>query len=383
MRDVRPPGPPPPRAPGAFVFAALLALLAAALLLAEPRAPAPAAPPQLATLSVRRPGRAAFAGAIAGTATGAAPPGASTAAARAAAAGEPLDLRVIILSQARPLPATNTPLTLAERAAWLADGRAAALGARKRAAVRDVSLARVDAARFAVAYSFLLTAPDPAAAAAQAVEDGASGAAGAAAAAAAMRLLEDENATHGDLRFADSTAEDADLSMKVWLELRAAAALGDHLFLLKCDDDHMVFYDRLLPELLERAPREFLLWGRQGSGATFEGDPTQYTNSAYVMSADVVDAVAADVQASTCHNSPGEDFCMGRSATAGFGAVLRNDERWFNDDTGDPSLCLCKPWTLEDGDALLVHHVRPQLLEAFARNKTRFAEMRYPDRSYL
>ena len=140
---------------------------------------------------------------------------------------------------------------------------------------------------------------------------------------------------------------------------------------------------RLLPELLERAPREFLLWGRQGSGATFEGDPTQYTNSAYVMSADVVDAVAADVQASTCHNSPGEDFCMGRSATAGFGAVLRNDERWFNDDTGDPSLCLCKPWTLEDGDALLVHHVRPQLLEAFARNKTRFAEMRYPDRSYL
>ena len=168
----------------------------------------------------------------------------------------------------------------------------------------------------------------------------------------------------------------------MWLALRAAAERADAPFLLKVDDDHMVFYDRLLQEL-QALPRRGLLWGRRGSGASFEGDATAYTNSAYLMSEDVLRAVAADAEAGTCaHPAPGEDYCIGRSATGKVGAELVDDGRWHNDDDGDPRLCLCRRWTLEDASSLVVHHVRPQLMEAFARNKTGFALMRFPDRNY-
>lgn len=230
--------------------------------------------------------------------------------------------------------------------------------ARKRAAVRIASLSRL-VGRCA-SHHFLLTRPRDA---------------------GEQRSLTEENSTHGDLRYADSAAEDWDLAKKVWLEVRAAAARANAAFLLKVDDDHMVFYDRLLDQL-QNLPRERLLWGRRGSGAVFEGDPTVYTNNAYLMSADVVRAVADDAAAGTCLKMPGDDYCIGRSATGRGGAELIDDPRWFNDDKGDERVCLCRHWTLADEDALVVHHVRPQLLEAFARNKTLFEEMRFPDRNY-
>jgi hypothetical protein len=236
-----------------------------------------------------------------------------------------------------------------------------AASVRKRAAVRRASLPTVPAATYRVGYLFLLTRPPDA---------------------EARSLLAAENATFGDLHFADDTVRDADLAKKVWLGLRAAAELADAPFFLKVDDDHMVFYDRLLQEL-EALPRRGLLWGRRGSGANFEGDPVVYTNNAYLMSEDVLQAVAADADAGTCaHPVPGEDYCTGRSATGPGKAELFDDTRWHNDDDGDPRLCLCRRWTLEDESSIVVHHVKPQLMEAFVANKTLFAIMRYPDRNY-
>jgi hypothetical protein len=246
-----------------------------------------------------------------------------------------LDLRVMILSQAA--------------------------SARKRAAVRLASLSTVDAASFRVAYFFLLTRPPGE------IE---------------RKALVAENVTNGDLHYADDTVRDNDLAQKVWLALRAVAELADASFFLKVDDDHMVFYDRLLQEL-QALPRRGLLWGRRGSGANFEGDPTVYTNNAYLMSLDVLQAVAADADAGTCaHPVPGEDYCLGRSATSKGGAELVDDSRWHNDDDGDPRLCLCRRWTLDDTSSIVVHHVKPQLMEAFATNKTKFALMLFPDRNY-
>ena len=111
--------------------------------------------------------------------------------------GFPLDLRVMILSMAS--------------------------SARKRAAVRLASLPTVDASAFRVGYLFLLTQPPG--------EE-------------AQRALSEENATFGDLHFADDAVLDADLAMKVWRALGEAAARADAPFFLKLDDDHMVFYDR-------------------------------------------------------------------------------------------------------------------------------------------
>ena len=249
--------------------------------------------------------------------------------------GLPLDLRVMILSMAS--------------------------SSRKRAAVRLASLPTVDASAFRVGYLFLLTRPPD--------EE-------------ARRALAEENATFGDLHFADDAVLDADLAMKVWRALGEAAARADAPFFLKLDDDHMVFYDRLLAAL-EMLPRSGLLWGRRGSGANFEGDPVVYTNNAYLLSKDVLQAVAADAQAGSCsHPVPGEDYCTGRSATGAGGAALIDDNRWHNDDEGLEHLCLCRHWTLEDETSIVVHHVKPQVMEAFATNKTRFAEMRFPDRNY-
>ena len=231
----------------------------------------------------------------------------------------------------------------------------------KRAAVRLASLPTISLANsYRISYFFVLSRPS------------------------SYELLESirlENESYGDLRFADDSASDNDLSKKVWLTLRSVAARKNTKFLLKIDDDHMVFYDRLMNEL-ENLSTQRLLWGRRGSGAVSEHDRTIYTNNAYLMSADVLDRVAEDIEAGTCGNLPGEDYCMGRSATGKGGAELFDDHRWFNDDDGDPRLCLCKHWTLEDTSALVIHHVRPQLMEAYARNKTLFSQMRYPDRNY-
>jgi hypothetical protein len=233
--------------------------------------------------------------------------------------------------------------------------------ARKRAAVRLASLSTLDAELHLVSYYFAITRPPEGSEAA--------------------RALAAENATHGDLRFTAEGVADTDLAQKVWQEIRAAAECADARYWLKLDDDHMCFYDRLMAEL-PLLPAERLLWGRRGSGAVFEGDPTIYTNNAYLMSADVLQQVASDALAGSCLKLPGDDYCIGRSATTIGAAVLVDDPRWHNDDDGDPALCLCRHWTLEDTNSIVVHHVMPQLMEAFATNKTRFAEMRYPDRLY-
>ena len=245
-----------------------------------------------------------------------------------------LDLQVVILSQAA--------------------------NARKRAAVRLASLSTLDAEAYSASYYFSLTRP---------------------ASPGELEQLAAENETHGDLRFSPEGVQDVDLARKVWLEVRAAAAANASRFWIKLDDDHMVFYDRLF-ENLSLMPQSRLLWGRRGSGAISEFDATLYTNNAYLMSADVLQAVAADPSAATCFKLPGDDYCIGRSATTAGSAELVDDPRWHNDDDGDPSLCLCRRWTLEDETSIVVHHVKPQVMEAFATNKTRFAEMRFPDRNY-
>ena len=226
-----------------------------------------------------------------------------------AGAARRLDLQVMILSQAA--------------------------NARKRAAVRLASLSTLDAEANSASYYFSLTRP---------------------ASPGELEQLAAENETHGDLRFSPEGVQDVDLARKVWLEVRAAAAANASRYWIKLDDDHMVFYDRLF-ENLSLMPQLRLLWGRRGSGAISEFDDTLYTNNAYLMSADVLQAVAADPSAATCFKLPGDDYCIGRSATTAGSAELVDDPRWHNDDDGDPSLCLCRRWTLEDETSIVVHHV--------------------------
>jgi hypothetical protein len=75
---------------------------------------------------------------------------------------------------------------------------------------------------------------------------------------------------------------------------------------------------------------------RRGSGAVFEGDPTIYTNNAYLMSADVLQQVASDALAGSCLKLPGDDYCIGRSATTVGAAVLIADSRWHMTMRGAP-----------------------------------------------
>ena len=242
---------------------------------------------------------------------------------------------------------------------------------RKRAAVRRVSLALVTQQRAAfdelddanltsralrVAYYFAITQPDDVAEVAE-------------------LLL--ENATHGDIYFTATGVDNIDLSRKVWEELRIAAHHGAARWFLKADDDHMIFYDLMLRELAG-SPSAGLFWGRRGTGHS-----GTYTNSAYLMSFDVLEAVSSDVRASTCGNDPGEDYCIGTAAIdrSGLVRLFRDDIRWYNDDNGLAHLCLCAHW-LEETPTLVVHHVRPQLMEAWADNRTLFQKMRYPDRNW-
>jgi hypothetical protein len=129
-------------------------------------------------------------------------------------------------------------------------------------------------------------------------------------------------------------------------------------------------------EKLKTLPSTNLLWGRQGSGYGPRG--SIYTNNAIFLSMDIVDRVALDEGASTCGKE--DDFCIGNSATR-HGAVIIDDHQWINDDTGQPNLCLCAPWTIES-DVIVVHHVHPEVMEAFVDNKDLFSKMRYPHRNY-
>lgn len=227
---------------------------------------------------------------------------------------------------------------------------------RKRNAVRRTTLSRIPFEEYSVQYYFFITKPDST---------------------TTQSSLLEENATYGDLSLAHEGYLDFDLSHKVWMELRRASSrsFGRPKFLLKCDDDHFIFYEKLFQKLIT-LPTTNLIWGRQGSGY---GPPGSiYTNNAVLMSMDIVDRVALDERASTCGKE--DDHCIGTSATR-HGAIIVDDHRWMNDDTGQANLCLCAPWTLET-DAIVVHHVHPEVMEAYVDDKELFSKMRFPHRNY-
>lgn len=222
------------------------------------------------------------------------------------------------------------------------------LGARKRAAVREASISLIDADKFAVAYYFLMSRPS----------------------APAMALqLQEENATTEDLVFCDDSIADIDLSRKYWVEMNHERRLNRSAYTMVGDDDLMVRYDLLLPEL-QFMPRVGFVWGRQG----LERD----MKSAVLMSRDLAAAFASDPAGPTCGRNA--DFCVSRSVMPRADRIF-NDERWHNDDRGDKNLCLCKEWTLES-ESLVIHHVTPFLLHTWASDKALFAELEYPIRSY-
>jgi len=226
----------------------------------------------------------------------------------------------------------------------------------KRKAVRRTTISRIPFLEYSVLYYFLITKPESQ---------------------TSQNTLIEENSTFGDISLAHEGIDDFDTSRKVWMELRLASArsFGRPKFILKCDDDHFIFYEKMF-EKLKTLPRTNLLWGRQGSGYGPRG--SIYTNNAIFLSMDIVDRVALDEGASTCGKE--DDFCIGNSATR-HGAVIIDDHQWINDDTGQPNLCLCAPWTIES-DVIVVHHVHPEVMEAFVDNKDLFSKMRYPHRNY-
>jgi len=227
---------------------------------------------------------------------------------------------------------------------------------RKRNAVRRTTLSRIPFMEYSVLYYFFVTKPDNV---------------------TAQTLLSEENATFGDISFADRRYPDFDTSHKVWMELKLASArlYGRPKFLLKCDDDHFIFYEKFF-EKLQTLSTTNLIWGRQGNGY---GPPGSiYTNNAVLMSMDIVDRVALDERASICGKE--DDHCIGTSATR-HGAQIVDDHQWMNDDIGEVDRCLCAPWTLES-NVIVVHHVHPEVMEAFVDDKELFTKMRYPHRNY-
>jgi hypothetical protein len=57
------------------------------------------------------------------------------------------------------------------------------------------------------------------------------------------------------------------------------------------------------------------------------------------------------------------------------------DTRWHNDNTGDPAVCVCKPFTLSS-DSILVHHIHRRLIDYYMTNRTVFALVGKPLRPY-
>lgn len=226
----------------------------------------------------------------------------------------------------------------------------------KRKAVRKTTIPRIPYQEYSVRYYFLITKPESL---------------------SLQNSLTEENSTFGDISFAQEGVADFDTSRKVWLELQLASirSYSRPKFVLKCDDDHFIFYEKLFQKL-KTLPKTNLLWGRQGSGYGPIG--SIYTNNAIFLSIDIVDRVSLDEGASTCGKE--DDFCIGNSATR-HGAIIIDDHQWINDDIGQENLCLCAPWTL-DSNVVVVHHVHPEVMEAFIDDKEHFSKMRYPHRNY-
>lgn len=175
----------------------------------------------------------------------------------------------------------------------LTPSRAQPNNAERRSTIR-YNLARTfDAARYSLAYYFLVTFNgDP----------------------GAWEAILAENATHGDIFLApfDRTQppgsppqliEDRDMVKKVWHEMAFAAEAGaargwQPRFWAKLDDDVTVLWDRFMPALEREMPDRGLVWCSQGSGAWAErgGYKGLYCNGPYLLSIDVVNKIASDVE---------------------------------------------------------------------------------------
>lgn len=232
--------------------------------------------------------------------------------------------------------------------------------AARRVGVREALAALLDATTYRVAFYWLMTEPTD------------------------TRVLVEvlaENATHGDIVFAPQSTADADLSRKVWDEMRHAArcGFGGSPFFLKLDDDAAVLWDRFLPTLYAEMPRSGLVWCSQGSAAGV------YCVGPYLMSADVVKALAAEENRELMEvlgDPTMEDKAItGWAWNKGYITAFGSDRRWHNNDMGSERICLCKPWTLTS-DSLVVHKVEYHQLHAWLTNKTFFALLGQPHNRY-
>ena len=175
----------------------------------------------------------------------------------------------------------------------LTPSRAQSNNAERRSTIRYNLQRSFDATRYSLAYYFLVTF------------NGAPG---------AWEAILAENATHGDIFLApfDRTQpsgsppqliEDKDMVKKVWHEMAFAAEAGaargwQPRFWAKLDDDVTVLWDRFMPALENEMPDRELVWCSQGTGAWAErgGYKGLYCNGPYLLSIDVVNKIAGDVE---------------------------------------------------------------------------------------
>ena len=232
-----------------------------------------------------------------------------------------------------------------------------------------------------------------------------------------------ENATWGDLAFANAALLDADLSHKVHAELRIVSLpLPRARFVLKADDDSMVRWDRMLPELFDVLPRSLpsacywgyiphtldsfwaecydeafkaalnsgrvisakedfgnLMWGRRGPWA-------QFFVSQYLMGGTLA-AKIASMPLDDPRFGMNEDEAMGFLASKAGSTMALDDHRWYSyapySNVSVSALrakgfiewkggdaCFCDDWPPHQGDAntIVVHKVSAELMQNWARS---------------
>ena len=204
-----------------------------------------------------------------------------------------------------------------------------------RAALRLTSLSLIPS-NFSVGYCFMLSPP--------AVQN-----------ATEMALLEEELNAHGDLTYFDASIATRDLARKVHLSLGNISSMEPPpQFIAKLDDDSMLRYDNVLPELRKFPPGTRLYWGRHSWDGTYLSN--------YIMSSEVAAAIAALPLPDDCFYN--EDVCMGKLAElSGLVTYWGDDERWFikgPDEGWDPQLCpWCAVWPgpNDDSGTMCAHHV--------------------------
>jgi hypothetical protein len=192
------------------------------------------------------------------------------------------------------------------------------------------------------------------------------------------QLIRQENATYGDIWYFPDEIPNNELSSKMHHEYKYHVARRRTTYFFKVDDDIVVIWKTFM-EALYAMPRQGVAWFRQGTGR--QGI---YANGPYLVSLDVAAQVAADDRISGGRYD--DDWRIGTSITgsgSAFNIVFEN--RWHNDDLGDPKFCLCFPFTVatvESGKTMLAHHVKPKVIRAWATNKTEFMTLWHPHRNY-